>query len=600
VCENKIKIRTEQAGIQLANDQKIENLLNLALEATPEEREKSPELMVGFDEEEQRWDIIVKYNGNILRLEDEEVRITELSNEYAIINLPESRIDDLTDQPEIEYVEKPKRLVFSVNQGRAASCVSALQTAQYDLFGQGVIVAVLDSGVDYAHPDFRNEDGSTRILAIWDQTAAGTPPEGYRMGAEFTAEQINEALEAPDMQERYRLVPTRDLNGHGTGVLGIAAGNGRASGGQYRGMAPESDILVVKLGLPKPNSFPRTTELMQAVDYAIRKAQELQKPIAINLSFGTVYGGHDGTSLLETYLNDMSNIWKTTIVAGTGNEGAAAGHTSGVLKENEVREVQVGITGGETSFNIQLWKSYVDELDIFLYHPSGERIGPIQESLGAHRYRLGETELLVFYGKPSPYSISQEIYLDFLPADTFIDSGIWRVSLVPGKIVDGHFDMWLPSEGSLNTGSRFYEPVPDTTLTIPSSAAKLISVGAYNSRLMAYAPFSGRGYTREDHFVKPDLAAPGVDIMTTSPGGGYRPMTGTSFAAPFVTGAAAMLMQWGIADGNDAFLYGEKVKAYLRRGARALPGFSQYPNNQVGYGALCASGALLAPTGAGA
>lgn len=152
--------------------------------------------------------------------------------------------------------------------------------------------------------------------------------------------------------------------------------------------------------------------------------------------------------------------------------------------------------------------------------------------------------------------------------------------------------MWLPAEGSLNIGTRFYEPVPDTTLTLPSSARKLISVGAYNSRLMAYAPFSGRGYTRCDNFVKPDLAAPGVDIMTAAPGGGYRPMTGTSFAVPFVTGAAAMLMQWGVVDGNDPYLYGEKVKAYLRRGARSLPGFSEYPNEQVGYGALCVRDSL--------
>lgn len=566
----------------MATDQKIENLLNLALDATPEEREKSPVLMVGYDEADQRWDIIVKYTGNIQRLEDEEVRITELSNEYAIINLPESRIDELSSQVEIEYIEKPKRLYFSVNQGKAVSCVSALQTAQYDLFGQGIIVAVLDSGVDYAHPDFRNEDGTTRILALWDQTALGTPPEGYRIGAEFTREQINEALAASSAQERYRIVPSRDLTGHGTGVLGIAAGNGRASGGQYRGMASRSDLLVVKLGLPRPGSFPRTTELMQAVDYAIKKAIQFGKPIAINLSFGTVYGGHDGTSLLETYLNDMSNIWKTTILAGTGNEGSAAGHTSGLLETGKMQEVEVGIAPGEASFNIQLWKSYVDEMDLFLFHPSGESIGPLRETLGPQRYRMGDTELLMFYGKPSPYSASQEIFLDFLPVRDFVDSGVWRVRLVPGRIVDGRYHMWLPSEGAVNIGTRFYRPSPDVTLTIPSSATKLISVGAYDSRLMIYAPFSGRGYTRGNHFVKPDLAAPGVDIMTTAPGGGYRPMTGTSFAVPFVTGAAAMLMQWGIIDGNDPFLYGEKVKAYLRRGAKPLPAFGRYPNEEIG------------------
>ena len=576
----------------MADDQKIENLLNLALDATLEEREKSPELLVGFDEETRKWEIIVKYHGDILRLEDEEVQITELTNNYAIIQLPEDRIDALTDQPEIEYVEKPKRLIFAVNQGKSVSCVSALQTAQYDLLGQDVIVAVLDSGVDYAHPDFRNEDGSTRILALWDQTAAGTPPEGFRMGAEFTREQIDEALKAPTAQERYQIVPSRDLNGHGTGVLGIAAGNGRASNGQYRGMAPKSDILVVKMGLQRENAFPRTTELMQGVDYVIRKALEFQKPVVINLSFGTVYGAHDGTSLFETYLDSMSNVWKTTIVAGTGNEGAAAGHTAGRMNGDEVREVQVGIAPGETSFNIQFWKSYVDEIEVLLVSPSGENIGPLRETLGPQRYRSGETEILVYYGKPSPYSVAQEIYLDFLPAHDFIDSGIWRLRLIPRRIVDGRYNMWLPSEGSLNIGSRFYEPTPDTTLTLPSSARKLISVGAYNSRLMTYAPFSGRGYTRTAYFVKPDLVAPGVDIMTAAPGGGYQARTGTSFAVPFVTGAAAMLMQWGIVNGNDAFLYGEKAKAYLRRGARPLPGFTEYPNPQVGYGALCVRDSL--------
>lgn len=576
----------------MANDQKIENLLNLALEATKEEREKAPELMVGFHEEDDRWEIIVKYSGDILRLEDEEVRITVLSNGYAIVSLPEARIDRFTDQPEIAYVEKPKRLVFSVNQGRAASCINPLQTSRFDLFGQGVIVAVLDSGVDYAHPDFRKEDGSTRILELWDQGITGTPPEGYRVGTVFTREQINEALAAPTDRERYQLVPSRDPNGHGTAVLGIAAGNGRASGGQYRGVASQSDILVVKLGLPRPDAFPRTTELMQGIDYVIRKAREYGKPVAINLSFGTVYGGHDGTSLLETFLDEAANLWKTTILVGMGNEGAAAGHTSGVLVEQEAQEVQAGVAAGETSFNIQLWKSYGDELDIILYHPSGARIGPISESLGAHRYRLGDTEILIYYGKPSPYSVAQEIYFDFLPVGEFVDSGIWRLVLSPGKVVDGHFDMWLPSEGSLNVGTRFYRPVPDTTLTLPASAGRPISVGAYDSHLMAYAPFSGRGYTRDYGLVKPDLAAPGVDIITTAPGGGYRAMTGTSFAVPFATGAAALLMQWGIVDGNDPYLYGEKVKAYLRRGAKPLPGFGEYPNPQVGYGVLCVKDSL--------
>lgn len=297
----------------MATDQKIEDLLNLALDATEREREKSLELDVGYNPVDRTWDVIVKYTGSLADLERRlnerlgiegeggasPIRVVELLNEYAILTLPESLIDYMASSPEIEYVEKPKRLFFSVDQGRAASCVSPLQTAEFNLKGEGVIVAVIDSGVDYAHPDFCNEDGSTRILAIWDQGAraktpqAAGPPRGFRIGVEYSQEMINEALAAPTDQERYQLVPERDLSGHGTAVLGIAAGNGRGSGGQYRGVAPESDILMVKLGLSEEGGFPRTTELMQAIDYVVRKSLEYQKPVAINLSFGNVYGSHE-------------------------------------------------------------------------------------------------------------------------------------------------------------------------------------------------------------------------------------------------------------------------------------------------------------------
>ena len=216
--------------------------------------------------------------------------IRDSLNGYAIIQVPESGLGRLAQAPEIEYIEKPKRLFFSVNQGKTASCIPAVQNARYDLYGDGVLVALLDSGVDYAHPDFRREDGSTRILALWDQTIPGRPPEGYHIGTEYTQQEINEALKAGTPEERYERVPSRDVSGHGTRVLGIAAGNGRASGGKYRGIASRSPILAVKLGTPRENSFPRTTELMQGLDYCIRKALELRLPVAVNISLGNSYG----------------------------------------------------------------------------------------------------------------------------------------------------------------------------------------------------------------------------------------------------------------------------------------------------------------------
>lgn len=573
-------------------NQKLENLLNLALDATEQERELSLNLNVGYNEQENTWDVIVKYSGDIGRLQSEAIDVVILMNQYAILTVTESVLRELPNFPEIEYIEKPKRLFFAVNNGRTASCMNALQSAEYNLFGQGILVAVVDSGIDYTHPDFRNQDGTTRLLNLWDQTIQGNPPEGYKIGTEYSREQINEALAAPNMQEQMAIVPSRDLSGHGTAVTGIAAGNGRGSNGLYRGVASMSQIIVVKLGTPRPDSFPRTTELMQAIDYVIKKALEYQLPISINLSFGNTYGSHDGTSLLETYINLAANIWKSCICIGTGNEGATAGHTSGTLTEGVIEEVEIAVTEYETTLNLQIWKSYSDDVDIMIRSPGGNTVGPIQQILGPQRFVLEGTQLLLYYGEPSPYSTSQEIYIDFIPRNYYVADGIWTISLVPRRIVSGDYDMWLPSAGALNVGTNFLRPNPDTSLTIPSTSARAISVGAYNTSLLSYAAFSGRGYTRNLGLVKPDIVAPGVNITSAAANGGYGTFTGTSMATPFVTGACAMMMQWGITDGNDLFLYGEKVKAYLIRGARPLPGFTEYPNPQVGWGALCVRDSL--------
>ena len=566
--------------------QKIENILNLALEATPEERARSAELDVGYDAGEREWDLIIKYSGSLDTAREIGESVTELLNNYAVVRIREDRIEALASLPEVEFVEKPKSLYFQADEGRQASCIDAVQETPYGLTGRGVLVGIVDSGIDLTNPDFRNEDGTTRVAALWDQA-----------DLEYTSEEINEFLNAEGTGQPAAQPPlSADNSGHGTAVAGIAAGNGRGSEGRrYRGAAPESELVIVKMKSPQPGGFPRTTELMTGVDYLIRKAQEMRMPIAVNISFGNTYGPHDGTSLVERFLNDISDTWKNVICIGSGNEGAAAGHASGLVSDEEEAVQELAVQERETVLNVQIWKSYADEMDISIVNPSGERVGPFREILGPQRFLLGGTELLVYYGEPKPYSVRQEIYISFLPVQSYVDSGVWRIILTPRRIVDGTYQMWLPAQAALNVGTAFLTPNSMSTLTVPSTASQAVTVAAYDARTFSYADFSGRGPAavyEGGNVPKPDLAAPGVLVNAPVPGGGYRAFSGTSFAAPFVTGSAALLMEWGIVRGNDPYLYGEKVKAYLRRGARELPGYSEWPNAQLGYGVLCVEDSL--------
>lgn len=597
-------------------NQKIENVLALALQTPEPVREKSLNLNVGFSEETRTWELIVKYNGNLskavsgLPVTAEELIAEELIAGYGLLTVPEDLVDTVSRLPQIEYVEKPKRLFFSMADGKEVSCVLPVTKRQPFLSGKGILLAVIDSGIDYTNRNFRNADGSTRILFLWDQTVSPDeekgffPPEGFQTGTEFTREQINAALREADPLRQYELVPSRDSSGHGTAVAGIAAGaavnvTGGTAGNGYEGVAPESELLIVKLGAPRENSFPRTTEMMRAVTYVVRKAQSLNRPVAINLSFGNTYGAHDGSSLLERFLDNAAEIGRTVICVGSGNEGASAGHREGRVNVGETAATELSVGAYETAFSVQLWKTYTDVFRITLRSPGGQEFSFSTEKGGEITWKAERTSVLIYVGEPSPYAVEQEIYFDFIPENLYISPGIWSF-LIGTQEKESSFYFYLPSQAARNQNTRFFEPNPHLTLTIPSTASKVITVGAYDSTYDAYADFSGRGYRYAERDIgllaagaaKPDLAAPGVNITAPDIYGGYRSFTGTSFATPFVTGAAALLMEWGIVQGNDAFLYGEKVKAYLRRGARKIRGEEFYPNDRVGYGALCVADSI--------
>jgi subtilisin family serine protease len=573
-------------------NQKIETSFQSSLGATAGELEKSAALSFGYFPEDKVWEIIVRYTGELGEILSglPDIPYYELPGGYGILYVPAALVSAVAGLEGIIYLEKPNALYYEDYDGSVASCIRALQTAEPAHFsGKGVLVAVIDSGIDYTHPDFCDANGDTRIAALWDQSLAPAFPSA---GAEpypglFTREQINAALHASTAAERYALCPSLDLSGHGTHVAGIAAGNGAASDGLYRGVAYDASLVVVKLASPLSGGFPGTTQLMRAAAFCLSESLRLKMPLAINLSFGNTYGSHSGTSLLETYLDFIAAQGRCSIAVGSGNEGAGDGHTGGRLTASQNEVVEFSVSDYTASLSIQLWKSYEDELALSIQSPAPQDAILLSSAPGISRYTAGQTELLVNCGEPSPYSIYQEIRIDLIPRNSYLDTGIWRVTLIPRSIRDGTWDMWMPASAARNPGTRFLTPSAATTLTIPSTAGAVITVGAYDSATGQPAAFSGRGDTWGTRQPKPDIAAPGVGIISCAPGGGYTARTGTSMATPFVTGSCACLMQWGIWDGNDPFLYGEKLKAYLRKGARRLPAFPDYPNPQVGWGALC-------------
>lgn len=577
--------------------QKLENLLNLALSAGENERLVSMQLNVGFSEESRKWELIVKYNGNLGRLNNELIQVEELIAGYAIVTIPENLIQAFAELDEVEYVEKPKRLYFSTLSGKQASCILPVTAREPFLTGRNVLIGVIDSGIDYKNSEFINTAGS-RIQYLWDQTLTPaavdarllqtegeTPgefagraaaPAGFSTGVEFDKARIDAALNSSNPDS---LVPSFDASGHGTAVAAIAAAGGNLQDGRFKGVAPESELIVVKLGSPAPDSFPRTTELMRALTYVVRKAVELGRPVAINLSFGNTYGSHDGTSLVERFLDNIAEIGRSVVCVGSGNEGAAGGHVSGSLLQGRegtfggtalagqiatgqlaagrlIRRVELNIGSYQPSVSVQLWKEYVDRFQIALISPAGIRQEIDSLKTGMQTHIMEQTKVLLYIGEPSPYSVNQEIYFDFLPLQSYVNAGIWTFELAPIGTVSGNYDFYLPSNTVLNAATRFFTPTPDKTLTIPSTAAKVITVGAYDAGYESYADFSGRGYPLQSlagervnqGSIKPDIAAPGVAINTVGPDNTPVQVSGTSFAAPFATGSAALLMEWGAGD----------------------------------------------------
>ena len=490
---------------------------------------------------------------------------------------------DLLQITQIDYINVDSPLVLlGERQETQVSGVSAVgeigglffhNNPYNPITGSGVLVAVIDTGIDYLHPDFIYEDGTSKIAYLWDQTVAGNAPEPFLFGAEYNNNDINQAIANNDSSL------SQDTNGHGTLVAGIIGGRGRVNP-QYVGVAPGCDFIVVKL--TETNGYYSEIDLMAAIYYSYFKSLELRRPLVINISLGTNFGGVAGTTLLENLLfyEDRGVV----TVAAAGNEGNTQTHYSGTIVQGESRDVLLEVGANERDLQIQLWGKRPDKISVTIISPSGEisqtsTVRDLQTVSGVFDYEL--TSYSIFYNYPDFYSGDELAIITFRN----IKPGIWTIRLNGDFIVDGHYDMYLPNRVLLQPGTKFSEADPFGTLSYPSSSNEMITVGTYNTVNNSIWQSSSRGPTRFER-LKPDLVGPGVNIISTYPGGGYSNLTGSSAAAAHASGAVAMFLQYILVDGADPILaYVQMIKSFMLQGARKFPDIT-YPNVSYGYGVL--------------
>jgi subtilisin family serine protease len=550
---------------------------------------------------DQFWDVLVIYRGNLQPIANQFNLVFQIvSNNFAITRVNRDVITLLTSYAEISYIEFPEVMMYIQDTPLVAICATeaGLTPGNYTLTGRGVLIAVIDSGINYMHEDFCNVDNTTRIAYLWDQNIEGNPPEGFLEGTQYTREQINEALNANTVEEQLAIVPSVDTLGHGTALAGVAGGNGRRSNGQFRGVATESEFLIVKLKenpqIPSPARGPRNIDVMLGVRYAVERARELGRPLSIVIGLGINEGSHDGQGSLEAFLNQINFEYVVNICVGTGNEANKDSHTRGIIQQGQREFIQIIIEPGQPYYFCTLWKSFMDEFSLVVRAPSGEVTEVLTEIVNNRAFILNNTIVMVNFSEPTDITKSQQIIVFLERFDTAaINSGVWTLEMTGLEILQGNYNIWGSNVDPNLILSRFVNPDPFITLTIPSTADGVTSVAAYNNITNQIASFSGRGFTRIDG-IKPDFVAPGVNIVAPDIASitGYAPITGTSVASAFACGAYAVLMEYGILRNGDNDLHGERLKAFVLKNTRKPIQYRPYPNTQWGYGILCVANTI--------
>lgn len=547
------------------------------------------------------FDVITDFPVRILDENEDDLCYINIEDLYNIVYLSETDIRNANDYI-FDYRRVPKLYGLmqeeAVNRGfdpnsLIVSGITQVQREPLNLSGRGVVICIIDTGINYTNAAFLDNEGNSRILAIWDQTIqSGVPPAGFYYGTEYSREEINRALQAEDP---YSIVPSRDENGHGSAMASVAAGSRIGNGISFVGAAPDADIVVVKLKEAKqylrnfymiPPGVPayEETDIMLAAHYADQFAQVFRRPVVICLGVGTNYGDHAGNGPLPSYLDIIAAKRSRAVVVCGGNEGNAGHHFQGSLETGRAggdagTPVEIRVADNAEGFILELWGNVPDVFTVSVRSPGGENIPPIRLGIqGSITYSfIYERTRITIAGTLVEPASGEEVIVIRVSLPT---PGIWTffVEAVGGSY-NGTFHMWLPITQFMNVPIQFLEASPYITLTEPAMARDIISVSTYNAANNSFYIDSGRGFTRTSA-VNPDFAAPGVNVSTIR-----GAETGSSLAAAITAGAVAQFMQWAVVQGNNRMVASREIKNYFIRGA-SRNFDTVYPNREWGYGRL--------------
>ena len=538
-------------------------------------------------------DFIISYSGDLLVLEPYKEDSINIINFYLAVVHPPVSIMTENIISKIGYAPIPSIFGLTSEANLEASGIIRLRNRpDFNLRGNGVLIGIVDSGIDYTNPIFQYADKTTKIASIWDQTIISEQiPVGMAYGTEYTREQINEALKSDNP---LRLVPSKDEIGHGTMAAGIAAGNEVPDSGFY-GVAPDAELVIVKLKPAKPylKEFFRIpqdaicyqeNDVIFGVEYLLNYAARIGKPIVVCITLDTAQYSHDGRGTTSSWLSSQAISTGTAILNSVGSEGNAKRHYYGVIEEaTGYNKVELNVGPNESGFSMEIWGTTPNIYSIDILSPSGEYIPRMV-------VRLNETRVINFIFEATV------IYIDFQAIETQSGDqiillrfskptqGIWRFNVYSRGIYPISFNIWLPMSNFITSDTFFIQSNPNTTLLSLSCAKDTIAVTAYNTENDSLYLDAGRGYTRTN-VIKPEIAAPGVNIISPSLDQGFVQTTGTSAAVAHAAGVAAMLFEWGIVKGRYPNMSTQDMKIFMIRGARRKADI-KYPNPEWGYGIL--------------